>query len=143
MAIILEGNWQTGRAYDLHTVSSSHLGTDGHGHDLFDTKRSEMGELVYQLKYKSDKKVVQKIVSLLDSISGIEGFDFLVPIPSTKKNRPFQPVALITDELGRHRSVAVLPDLLQNTGDEELKGVADPVARGELLAKAIKITQAK
>ncbi len=86
MAISLDGNWRKGRAYDLHTTSSTHLGVDTFGHDQFDTTRSEMGELVYQLKYKRKKDAVPQIVELLDGIGGIEKFDLLVPIPATKKS---------------------------------------------------------
>lgn len=139
MVITLEGNWLSGKAYDLHTVASTYLGVDEFGHDRFDNKRSEMGELVYQLKYKADKSVLPKIVELIDGIKGIEGFDFLVPIPPTNKKRPFQPVELIAEALGQKRKVSVLTDLLDNSGDEELKGVTDPVARNEMLQKALQL----
>jgi len=72
MAITLEGNWKSGKAYDLHTVSSTHLGKDEFGHDRFDNTRSAMGELLYQLKYQHDKTKVSEIVTLLDGIGGIE-----------------------------------------------------------------------
>ncbi|MSO71645.1 MAG: hypothetical protein EXQ88_06505 [Alphaproteobacteria bacterium] len=85
MAITLEGNWKSGKAYDLHTVASTHLGVDQFGHDRFENTRSEMGELVYQLKYKCEKSAVEKIVSLLDSIGGIKSFNYILPIPPTKK----------------------------------------------------------
>jgi competence protein ComFC len=139
MAITLEGNWKSGKAYDLHTVSSTHLGTDEFGHDRFDNTRSEMGELVYQLKYKQDQTKVDEIVRLLDSIKGIEGFDLIVPIPPTNKNRPIKPVEVIAAALGKKRGVPVVLDALTNSGNEELKSVTDPVARNELLAEAIKL----
>jgi predicted amidophosphoribosyltransferase len=138
VAITLEGNWKSGKAYDLHTVASTYLGVDEFGHGQFDNVRSEMGDLVYRLKYKQDRQALSKIVELLDGIAGIEGFDFLIPIPPTNKNRPFQPVELITRALGERRGVAVATDALTNKGAEELKGVTDPVARNELLADAIK-----
>jgi len=97
-----------------------------------------MGELVYQLKYRGDKTVIPKIVELLDSIGGIEKFDYLIPIPATKK-RAVQPVEVIAEALGQRRGVPVLPNYLRNDGDEELKGITDPVARNELLEKSIKI----
>ena len=50
MAHKLIGNWDSGLAYDLHTVASTHLGVDENGYDRFENTRSEMGELVYQLK---------------------------------------------------------------------------------------------
>jgi competence protein ComFC len=139
MAITLEGNWKSGKAYDLHTVSSTHLGTDEFGHDRFDNTRSEMGELVYKLKYKHDKSSVDKIVELLDKIGGIETFDFIIPIPPTNKSRPIQPVELIAVALGKKRGITVVTDALSNDGDEELKGITDPIARNELLEAALKL----
>jgi len=139
VVITLEGNWRSGKAFDLHTVSSTHLGVDAYGHDVFDSVRSEMGELVYQLKYRSDRSAAQKIAELLDGIKGIESFDYLVPIPPTKKNRPFRPVEVIAQALGERRGVAVLLDLLTNEGDEELKGISDPVERNERLRNAMKL----
>ena len=139
MAIKLEGNWKSGRAYDVHTVSSTHLGTDQFGHDRFENTRSQMGELVYQLKYKHDKSKVNEIVALLDDIKGVENFDYIVPIPPTNKNRPIKPVELIAVALGKKRGVDVIVDALTNEGSEELKTITDPVARNELLEEAIKL----
>jgi competence protein ComFC len=138
MVFNLEGNWKSGKAYDLHTVSSTHLGVDEFGHDRFDNKRSEMGELVYQLKYRSDPATIDIIVKLLDGIGGIEKFDFLIPIPPTKKDRPIKPVELITAALGERRGVKVL-DCLVNAGSEELKGVTDPLARIDMLEEALSL----
>lgn len=142
MVFVIEGNWKSGRAYDLHTIASTHLGVDQFGHDRFDNTRSEMGELVYKLKYGQDKSAVEKIVTLLDKIGGIENFDYIVPIPPTNKSRPVQPVPLIADALGKRRKVTVIGDALSNDGKEELKGITDPVARNQLLVAAIKLSGA-
>lgn len=142
MVITLEGNWKSGKAYDLHTVASTHLGVDEFGHDRFDNKRSEMGELVYQLKYRYDKSTVDKIVALLDNIGGVEKFDFIIPIPPTNKKRPIKPVELIAEALGKKRHVTVVSEALTNDGDEELKGITDPVARNDLLKAALKLNAA-
>ncbi len=143
MVIDLEGNWKTGKAFDLHTVASTHLGTDEFGHDRWETTRSEMGELVYQLKYRFDQSAVAKIITLLDKISGIEKFDFILPIPATNKSRPIKPVELIAVALGKKRGVAVVTDALINNGNEELKGITDPVARDELLKQALQLSGAE
>lgn len=142
MVIDLEGNWKSGKAFDLHTVASTHLGTDEFGHDRWETTRSEMGELVYQLKYRFDQSAVAKIIALLDKISGIEKFDFILPIPATNKTRPIKPVELIAVALGTQRGVVVAPDALSNSGAEELKGITDPVARDELLKQALQLSDA-
>ncbi|MEL7042511.1 MAG: phosphoribosyltransferase family protein [Pseudomonadota bacterium] len=137
----LEGNWAVGKAFDIHTISSEYLGVDDTGRDRFDNTRSKMGQLVYDLKYGQKPDAVAKIVDLLDTIKGIEGFDALIPIPPTNKERKHQPVQLIAAELGKRREVAVLDDLVANSGDAELKGVTDPVARLDLLRKALSLNE--
>jgi len=48
---IITGCWTEGFALDFHTLSSEFIGDDEYGHPQFDTKRSEIGELLYRLKY--------------------------------------------------------------------------------------------
>nr|WP_306263369.1 ComF family protein [Pararhizobium sp. IMCC3301] len=134
----LEGNWKKGLAFDLHTLASTYLGTDEFGHDRWDTTRSEMGELVYQLKYQNDKSVVPKIVELLKPIGKIEQFDAIIPVPSSK-DRPYQPVDEIAKALGEQRSVPVLQGYLKKETGIELKGIDDPDERKEALMNSISI----
>jgi len=37
-------------ALDVHTLSSAHIGINEFSHDVFDAKRSELGELLYRMK---------------------------------------------------------------------------------------------
>lgn len=135
----LIGNWKNGLAFDLHTVASTYLGPDQFGHDRYDNTRSEIGELVYQLKYQNSKSTIPNIVALLGVIEGIEKFDFIIPVPSSKV-RAFQPVDAIAEELGRQRGVPVLTGYLEKIrGGAELKGVDDPGERAEGLRGAIRI----
>lgn len=140
MVYKINGVWRAGKAYDLHTTSSVYLGVDNYGRDRFENTRSEMGEFLYRLKYKQDRSVVQNVIALLDRIKGIETFDLILPVPATNKNRPFQPVEVIAEALGKHRGVTYRSDVLVNTGTEELKGITDPVEREEKLSEAIQIT---
>lgn len=43
MVVTLEGLWDKGFAYDVHTVNSAHLGLNEYGHDMFETQRTPMG----------------------------------------------------------------------------------------------------
>lgn len=141
MTIELKGNWKKGLAYDVHTLSSTYLGPDEFGHDRWDTTRSEMGNLVYQLKYKNDRSVVRRIVDLITKkIKGIEKFDLIIPIPSTKKNRPYQPVEEIANELGRRKRIKVLNLLTKAAGGAELKNIDDQKEREKLLKARISIS---
>lgn len=139
MVYKLIGNWKKGVAFDLHTLESTYLGDDAFGHPHFDNQRSEMGELLYQLKYKQDKSAVNGIVKLLDKIGGVEKFDYIIPVPPTDKNRPYQPVELVASAISEHRGVKLLKNYLVNNGGQQLKNITDPLARDELLHKALEI----
>lgn len=141
MTIEIKGNWKKGFSYDEHTLGSVYLGPDQFGHKRWETERTVMGELVYQLKNKNDKSAVGKIVDLLEKYKGIEKFDAIIPIPSTKKNRAYQPVDEIAAELGARNGVKVLVGLLiKKAGGPELKNVEDPDERKELLKDAISLS---
>lgn len=137
MVYRLDGNWHVGAAFDLHTVSSTYLGPNEYGHDSFDNKRSEMGQLIYDLKYGHDASKVARVVELLDVFEGIERYDVFVPIPQTNKRRPIDPVRLIAEALGARKGVAVVTDNLVNRGGSEQKGISDPLKRLELLRQAL------
>ncbi len=107
MVYHISGNWG-GIAFALHTVSSKYLGVDEYGHDKFENTRSEMGELVYQLKYHQDQTVIPKIIDLLlEELEGIEAFDAIIPAPSSNY-RKIQPVDAMSQALGERCKVPVL-----------------------------------
>jgi len=141
MTIELKGNWRKGFAHDVHTLDSVYMGVDEYGHEQWDTTRSEMGELVYRIKYQRDKSVIGKIVDLLGKYKGIETMDAIIPMPSTKKHRVTQPVNEIARELGKRLNVPVLEDALEKrAGGRELKNVDDPDKRKELLKGRMALT---
>lgn len=138
MTIAIAGNWAKGFAYDVHTLDSVYLGTDEFGHARFDTTYSEMGELVRQLKYRGDKTATTKIVDLLGKYKGIETYDAIIPAPSSKKGRPYQPVDEIALELGKRTGVLVLiGGFVKSGGGKELKNIDDYDERIEELKKTI------
>lgn len=144
MTIKLEGNWEKGFAYDVHTLDSVYLGPDEFGHDQFKNTRSEMGELVFKLKYRNDKSVIKGIVDLLGKYKGIAKFDAIIPAPSSKKNRPYQPVDEIALELGKRLSVNVLIGFLEKKeGSKQLKNIEVLKERIQELKKVTFISSEK
>lgn len=138
MTIELKGNWKRGFAYDVHTLDSVYMGVDEHGHDSWQTTRSEMGELLYRLKYQGDASVVGQIVDRLGKYKGLETMDAIIPVPSTNKQRKIQPVLAIAQALAKRINVPVLDNVLQKqTGGQELKNVDDPQERQALLKTSL------
>ena len=92
------GPWAEGFTLDRHIEASVPTGalTPG-GHPEFDTKRTELGELVYQLKYGGKKESVTIIAAALaEFVSGRWGsaFDLIVPAPPSVA-RSTQPITQI------------------------------------------------
>jgi hypothetical protein len=55
----VRGAWRHGWTLDVHTISSEFLGYDQNGHPQFETTRSPLGELLYQLKYRGQHTAAQ------------------------------------------------------------------------------------
>lgn len=144
----LAGRWRAGYALDHHTTSSVYLGDDELGHPAFDTKRSEIGELLYQLKYKSDAGVVTTIVDAAAAFidrwkrdGGLE-LDLLVPVPPSR-SRPAQPVLLVAESLAQRLGVLCAACVGKVRDVPELKNVYDLSERDRLLAGAHRIDRAQ
>lgn len=95
--IKISGNWYEGYALDLHTLESDFVGYGELSKKVFKTSRSEIGELLYRLKYRLDKSVLPKIIRT--SVSFIKNewhihnlLDGVIPIPPSKSFRDYQPV---------------------------------------------------
>ncbi|MBC8287408.1 MAG: ComF family protein [Nitrospinae bacterium] len=124
MTIEIKGNWDKGFAHDDHIVNSVYKGLNEFGHKDFDNTYSPMGRLVNKLKYKNDKSVIKGIVDLLGKYEGIAKFDAIIPAPSSKKNRPYQPVDEVALELGKRMGVNVLIGFLEKKeGSKQLKNI--------------------
>jgi competence protein ComFC len=51
----VKGPWTAGIGLDWHTTGSQLIGEDESGQLIFETQRSEIGELLYQLRYRNDQ----------------------------------------------------------------------------------------
>jgi competence protein ComFC len=130
----IAGKWVRGYALDVHTLSSIHVGINEAGHDVFDTTRSELGELLYRLKFRGDETVVKLIVDA--AIQFLEPsrskFDLIVPVPPSG-NRKVQPVILLATGIGEGLSLPVIQCVKTTRPTEQLKGVQGIEKRKTLL----------
>ena len=139
--IKLSNNWFEGFALDLHTLSSEFLGYDEFGHEVFDTKRSEIGELLYRLKYKSDKSSLKEILDATVNFLSNEWkisriLDGILPVPPSR-SRTFQPVIEIARGISSMLQVCLHEGFLIKVKETpELKNVYEYQKRLELLTDA-------
>ena len=128
------GNWRSGYALDVHTTSSTYLGVNEFGYEMFDTKRSELGELLYRMKYQGDRSAAAGIVEAAVAVlkRSRNKFDVLVPVPPSGK-RSVQPVLILAKGIGKALNLPVADCVSATRPTTQLKGVMDPEKRRELL----------
>ena len=61
--MLIPGSWKEGYVLDYHTKSSDFVGYDQYGHPRFDTVRTEVGELLYRLKYRGREDALASLVT--------------------------------------------------------------------------------
>jgi hypothetical protein len=61
----ITGNWDLGYVLDKHRLSSIYLGDNEYGRPQFDTTRSEAGEALFRLKYRSDWTQIDPLANQL------------------------------------------------------------------------------
>ena len=134
----IHGNWRTGYALDFHTVSSHRLPDEG-----YDTERTQIGEMVYQVKYRSDRsnilplaEIAAKFVKDEFVVNGHRVFDYLnavIPVPRSDPTEEFRPVSEIAQEIGRILNLPVYTNyLIKVTPTRDLKNVPDSEKPAEL-----------
>ncbi len=137
----VEGAWRLGWTLDVHTTSSVFLGHDEFGHAQFDTTRSELGELVYQLKYRNQSQAADKIAATMaDFLSNkpkaMSRIDLVVPVPASTA-RPVQPVSIIASKLADTIRTPFSKNAIQKTKETpKLKNISDLEKRREALDDA-------
>jgi predicted amidophosphoribosyltransferase len=141
----ITGNWNRGWALHKHTLSSVYIGDNEFGRAQFDTKRSEVGEAVFQLKYRSDWSQAALLAAQIKSsiVPFLGKVGLIIPMcASTPRAR--QPVTEVAKALGELIDVPVFEDILTrlppSEGDVPLKNInnkADKVSalKGKLSFK--------
>lgn len=134
--IPINGNYFDGYALEIHTIKCT-LKEDG----SFDTLRTNLGELIYKLKYNFDKSAIEIIAhrcakTIIDIFPNI---DVIIPSPPSNLNRPFQPVYELAAKISELTKIPVDIDFIKKLPTEQIKTLSDKEARNIVLERAISI----
>jgi predicted amidophosphoribosyltransferase len=132
------GNWRAGWALDLHTISSI-LIKEGQ----YDTTRTELGEMLYQLKYHNDRTKLDPIADVAsDFLKRRLVFPYLsaiIPVPASRE-RVYQPVTQLAAAIGEKSGLQVSLDyIIKIKKTEALKEITDKESREKELGGAFKV----
>ncbi len=152
----INGRWTEGYALDIHTTSSTpireiktvKMTIDGKETDVqvegeiigWDTKRPEIAELLYQLKYRYEKEHINAIsTEAANFLKSMTNWNLhkIIPIPPSDSSRSFQPVYELAKAVGSLCNIEVDFNTLKKLkSTSQLKSIEDPAQRREVLKDA-------
>jgi competence protein ComFC len=136
--LAIVGPWRSAFSLAPHSLTSEFLGYNEQGHPKFDTVRSDVGERLYQLKYRNDVSAVAELATVAaDFVRGKAWpIDLILPLPPSRM-RVVQPVAAIAEAVANRLGVAYSTEALRKTRETpELKSMAELEARMVALSGA-------
>ena len=133
------GAFDHGYALDKHSLYSTPIGENEQGYMQFDTKRTEAGEAVYQLKYRDDQGAVYPLAKAVADhiVPNFPPFGLIVPMPASNP-RAVQPVTSVAKALGALLNKPVFDNMLVKVpGGTSLKNLETRVDKDAALANRI------
>lgn len=135
----IQGLWKSGIILDWHTIDSVCVGENEFGHPIFETTRSEIGELLYRAKYHNDSAALKKLLSeSCKCLAKAKGkFDIVAPIPPSKPGR--NTTAQIAQGLAECLGGIYGGNAIgwKRRPEQEIKSVQEPEKRKVLLENAL------
>jgi competence protein ComFC len=140
----LNGNWIRGFSLDLHTIKSTY-NSDG----SFNTERSNIGQLLYELKYKYRRENIEDLSNIIcqkfnENIKPLfPTIDVIIPIPPSNQNRPFQPLYELCDRVSFKLNIKSDRDYLLKNSSVQIKEISDSDSRISILKESFQLSGLK
>lgn len=136
----LAGNWDLGFAMDKHSLASVMTGHNEYGHPTYNTTRTEVGEAVFQLKYRNKWDQVDPLAQCLyeHAVPLFEDIQLIIPMAASNA-RQVQPVTAIADALAEKIGDGMLSFnqlLLKAAGGQSLKNLSTKAEKEAAVAGA-------
>jgi len=135
------GMWKLGYALDKHIISSVYMGDNAHGRTQFNTTRTEVGEALYQLKYRRDSGQAAALAeAVCDNLCPRFGaVQLVIPMPASK-GRIRQPVYDVAQHLANLLGVHSFERLLlRRPGGAPLKDLHTRAEKDQALRGRISV----
>ena len=122
--IKLVGNWAGGYALDKHILTSEYMGEDAFGHKHFHNTYTEVGLLLYKMKYNghydTSEDILRLAIPFLDEWLKDKQIDIILPVPPTKR-RDVQPVYIVAETIAKHYSIPYSEAVIAKETAEQAK----------------------
>jgi predicted amidophosphoribosyltransferase len=110
------------------------MGVNEHGYDVYKNDYTELGELLYRLKYRGDQSAAPEIILTACEFLKpyLNKFDCVIPVPPSIE-RPVQPVVVLANGIGLALGLPVLHCVTTTRRASEQKNIGEPARRRESL----------
>ena len=131
------GPWAEGYVLDYHSISSTPTGDPYY---RFDTKRTQLGELLFRLKYRSGGEAV--LTDITDTVEHfVKGWnppvEAITGAPPSR-NRATQPVVELARRVGERLGLSVVQGaIVKSKVTPQMKDIDDWGERQRVLAEAV------
>ena len=123
--IKIVGRWDEGYVLSEHMISREFVGYDEYGRERYNSKRSVLGELIYQFKYKQNIEqlplIIQIVKEKIKKLRLDERIDLVIPVPASNKKRKYQPVYILAQAIARYMNKKYIENVVQKINDEQAK----------------------
>ena len=148
--IIVSGLWKEGVVLDYHVSSSTPIGFNEYGHMAFETVRTQLGEVVFKVKYRdhvlNDQGFIELIKEGLDSFLLNKRLSYIIGVPPSNKYRQHQLVDMIGHALSVYMEIPYLKNFfikadstyVKNLNTEEKRKVTNTIDFNENSYQSIK-----
>lgn len=136
----LQGRFDSGYALDKHSKYSTAIGENEQGYMQFETVRTDAGEAVFQLKYRTDHTKAEELAQAVSDhiLPLLPKFGLIVPMPASNQ-RQVQPVNLVANALSELTGKPMFELLSKKPGGLTLKNLQTREEKDQALVGAISL----
>ena len=111
------GDWDIGYVLDWHVKSSEFLGHNEFGIPEFNTLRTEIGEAIFQLKYRQNQTKIEPLAETMFANLGsvFQTASFAIPMPPSK-NHTIQPSVELARKVSEKMRLPFFENILLKRG---------------------------
>ena len=123
-------------------MSRVFIGNNEYARPMFDTTRTEIGEALYKLKYKSDRNKINMLAQqVVDSLGCyFQSASFVIPMPPSNMQRAFQPVKEIAKQVAVLMNIPYIDNILvKATYTAQVKNIPLKEDRVKILCSSLKV----
>lgn len=137
--ITVSGLWKEGVVLDYHVSSSTPIGFNEYGNMSFDTVRTQLGEVVFKIKYRdyilNNEGFIALIKEGLDNFLSDKNINYIIGVPPSNKYRHYQIVDMVGEALSEYINKPYLNNFfiksdstyVKNLKNEEKSKVVDTI----------------